>query len=198
MAALFRWRRDVRRFRTDPVPPETVVRLIALAATAPSVGLSEPWRFVLVESAAARALIRENFVRCNESALAARGEDRAAYARLKLAGLDCAPVQIAAFAAEADPKGRGLGTRTMPEMKRYSVVCAVMQLWLAARAEGLGLGWVSILEPEVISRACAAPADWAPVAYLCLGWPEEAHDDPELQRAGWEPRDLATDRLTRV
>lgn len=196
LGALLRWRRDVRRFRTDPVPAETVIRLIELAATAPSVGLSEPWRFVLIESPEARRRVRESFARCNAAALAAREDDRAAYASLKLAGLDRAPVQIAAFSADDDPKGRGLGVATMPEMRRYSVVCAVMQLWLAARAEGLGLGWVSILEPEEICAAANAPEGWTPVAYLCLGWPEETHTDAELARAGWEPREHAADRLT--
>ncbi len=197
-ADLLRWRRDVRRFRTDPVPEATVSRLIALAGTAPSVGLSEPWRFVLVESPEARARIARSFEAANARALAARGADRAAYARLKLAGIDRAPVQIAVFAAEDDPKGRGLGAATMPETRRYSVVCAIMLLWLAARAEGLGLGWVSILDPDDIRLAARAPEDWAPVAYLCLGWPEENHDDAELARAGWEPREHCAGRVHRI
>jgi 5,6-dimethylbenzimidazole synthase len=196
LARLFRWRRDVRRFRTDPVPAETVDRLLALAATAPSVGLSEPWRFVAVADPARRAVVRESFARCNAEALAAEPADRAGlYARLKLAGLDAAPVQLAVFCDESDAKGHGLGVRTMPEMRRYSVVCAVMQLWLAARAEGLGLGWVSILEPEAIRAAAGAPEGWHPVAWLCLGWPEEEHQDAELERAGWEGRAFADGRI---
>lgn len=196
LARLFRWRRDVRRFRTDPVPPETVEGLLALAATAPSVGLSEPWRFVAVADPARRAAVRESFARCNAAALAAEPADRAGlYARLKLAGLDAAPVQFAVFCDETDDKGHGLGVRTMPEMRRYSVVCAIMQLWLAARAAGLGLGWVSILEPDAIRAAAAAPPGWHPVAWLCLGWPEEEHPDAELERAGWEARTFAEGRI---
>lgn len=189
LEALFRWRRDVRRFRPDPVPCETVARLLHLSALAPSVGLSEPWRWVRVESTRARAAARENYQVANQAALAGHAGDRAAlYARLKLSGIDQAPVQLAAFCDEATDQGHGLGTATMPEMRRYSVVCAVMQLWLAARAEGLGLGWVSILDPDRLARDLGVPPDWSLVAYLCLGYPEETHDDPELERAGWEHR----------
>lgn len=189
LAELFAWRRDVRRFRPDPVAPELLRRLLAEATLAPSVGLSEPWRFVLLESARARAAARANFEAANAAALIGySGAQARRYAGLKLSGIREAPVQLAVFCDEATAKGAGLGVQTMPEMRRYSVVCAVMQLWLAARAEGLGLGWVSILDPERLARDLAVPAAWRLVAYLCLGWPEEEHDDPELARAGWESR----------
>lgn len=194
---LFRWRRDVRRFRRDPLPGGAVDRLLLAAASAPSVGLSEPWRFVKVESADARAAILRNFETANADALAAAApEDAATYARLKLAGLREAPTHLAAFCDEAGPQGRSLGARTMPEMRRYSVVCAVMQLWLAARAEGIGVGWVSILDPDAARRALGAPESWRLVAYLCLGWPEETHDDAELERAGWERRRRLEGKVT--
>lgn len=99
-----------------------------------------------------------------------------------------APVQLAIYCDESTLKGRGLGAGTMPEMRRYSVVSAVMQFWLYARAEGIGVGWVSILDPVALSRDLDVPADWKLVGYLCVGYPEEANDTPELERAGWEER----------
>jgi 5,6-dimethylbenzimidazole synthase len=187
---LVAWRRDVRHFRRgEPVPEDTLERLIELACRAPSVGLSQPWRFVLVESAERRRAIRANFVRCNEAALASYAGERAGlYARLKLAGLDDAPVHLAVFVDRATEQGAGLGRRTMPEMLDYSVVMAVHTLWLAARAEGLGVGWVSILDPQEACAALDAAPDWRLVAYLCVGWPEHEDTTPELEREGWEKR----------
>jgi 5,6-dimethylbenzimidazole synthase len=192
---LYLWRRDVRRFRCDAIDPGLLDTLIGLAALAPSVGNSQPWRFVKVDDPLSRAQVRRNFEACNRAALATyEGERAALYARLKLSGLERAPVQLAVFADQDTACGFGLGRRTMPEMLAYSVVCAVHALWLAARAHGLGLGWVSILEPEEICRILAVPPAWRLIAYLCLGYPEEEHLDPELQRCGWQDR-LATDGL---
>lgn len=186
---LFQWRRDVRRFRTDPVPAEVVERLLAEAGSAPSVGLSEPWRFVLVESAKARASALGNFRCANAKALDGyEGDRQQIYANLKLSGMQDAPIQMAVFCDDASEKGHGLGAGTMPEMRRYSCVCAIMQLWLAARAEGLGLGWVSILDPSLLTRDLGIPEEWLLIGYLCIGVPEEEHTDPELDRAGWETR----------
>ncbi len=190
-AARFRdlvlWRRDVRRFRSDPVGPSRVAALIDLARHAPSVGHSQPWRFVLVEAERARAAVRASFARANAAALEGyEGETRARYAALKLEGLEIAPVHLAVFCDEDTAAGAGLGRQTMPEMLRYSVVGAVHTLWLAARAEGLGLGWVSILEPDTVRVALDVPSAWTLCAYLCLGWPAEEHLDPELERAGWQ------------
>jgi 5,6-dimethylbenzimidazole synthase len=199
-AELVRWRRDVRRFRSDPVPSELIEQLLLLATCAPSVGLSQPWRFVLVETAARRAAIAANFELANRAALDGyQGERRLAYAKLKLAGLGQAPVHLAVCADEATDVGHGLGRQTMPETLRYSVVTAVQILWLAARAEGLGVGWVSILDPDAACRTLELPRDWSLVAYLCIGWPEEEHDNPELERHGWQERlsDLATAPLRR-
>jgi 5,6-dimethylbenzimidazole synthase len=188
-ADLVRWRRDVRRFRTDPIDPCLIEKLLALASHAPSVGLSQPWRFVLVETPARRAAIRENFARANEAALNGYAGDRQArYARLKLEGLSQAPVHLAVCADETTGQGHGLGRQTMPETIRYSVVAAIQTLWLAARAEGLGVGWVSILDPEAARATLDLPEGWTFIAYLCLGWPEEEHEDPELERRGWQQR----------
>jgi 5,6-dimethylbenzimidazole synthase len=163
--------------------------LLELASHAPSVGHCQPWRFVLVESADRRDQVKSSFARANARALENYdGEQRAQYARLKLEGLENAPVHVAVFADEAVEEGSGLGRRTMPETLFYSVVAAIQTLWLAARAEGLGLGWVSILEPDVIHRALDVPPTWALVAYLCVGWPVEEHLDPELDRHRWQQR----------
>ena len=189
LEALFRWRRDVRRFRADPLDPELVDGLIGLAALAPSVGNSQPWRFVKVEDANRRRAVRGNFEDCNKAALARyEGERAQLYAQLKLAGFDRAPVQLAVFADTATPAGKGLGQRTMPETLCYSVVGAVHALWLAARAHGIGVGWVSILDPAGIKAVLDVPDDWTLIAYLCLGYPEEEHLDPELERHGWQHR----------
>jgi len=195
---LLTWRRDVRRFRGDPLPEGLLEHLLEIAALAPSVGLSQPWRFVLVEDAARRAEVRANFERANAEALAAYdGEEAQIYARLKLAGLDEAPVHLAVFADAGTAQGHGLGRRTMPEMIEYSAVTAIHTLWLAARAHGVGLGWVSILDPADVSRSLDVPAEWLLVGYLCLGYPREADDTPALERAGWERRRAAETFLLR-
>jgi len=184
---LLRWRRDVRRFRRDPVPATLIERLIAQTQLSPSVGHSQPWRWLAAEEPAQREAVQASFRRCNAEALASYDGERAAlYARLKLEGLREAPVQFAVFCDHGTERGHGLGRRTMPEMLDYSVVAAITQFWLAARIQGLGVGWVSILEPAEITAALGAPPDWKLIAYLCVGWPEEACDVPELVRAGWE------------
>ena len=198
LAALLRWRRDVRRFRRDPLPPGALDRLLAEACRAPSVGLSQPWRFVMVEDAARRAAVRALFARCNaEAAGDYAGERGRRYAALKLAGLDEAPVQLAVFADRTTATGHGLGRRTMPEMIDYSVVTAVHTLWLAARAEGIGLGWVSILQPGAMAGLLDVPGAWRFIAYLCLGYPQHDSETPELEDAGWESRGPADGAVLR-
>jgi 5,6-dimethylbenzimidazole synthase len=183
------WRRDVRRFRTEPLPAGALERLIAVACLAPSVGLSQPWRFVVVESPDRRGAVLDDFTACNAAALAAQdGEQAARYATLKLAGLAEAPSQIAVFSDRATEAGHGLGRRTMPEMAEYSVVTAITAMWLAARAEGIGMGWVSILDPARITTILEVPAHWRFIGYFCLGYPQSEHPEPELERAGWERR----------
>jgi 5,6-dimethylbenzimidazole synthase len=197
LAALFRWRRDVRHFRPDPVPGPLLDRLIALADLAPSVGLSQPWRFVTVDDPGRRAAIRANFAASNAAALSGQGEGRAGlYARLKLAGLDQAPCHFALFCLPDPAQGHGLGRQTMPLTLDYSAVMALHSLWLAARAEGLGLGWVSILDPEAARACLEVPEDWRLIGYFCLGWPRQEEAEPELQREGWERRQASL-RLAR-
>jgi 5,6-dimethylbenzimidazole synthase len=189
------WRRDVRRFRRDPIDPALIQSLLELASHAPSVGHCQPWRFVLVESSGCREAVRSSFAQANAKALESYdGEQRAQYARLKLEGLEDAPVHLAVFADEATEAGSGLGRQTMPQTLQYSVVAAIQTLWLAARAEGLGLGWVSILEPERLCRLLEVPESWTLIAYLCIGWPVEEHLDPELERHDWQQH-LGAERM---
>lgn len=189
LETLMRWRRDVRRFRPDPVDEALLQECLDAFLLAPSVGLSEPWRVIRVESAAARAAALANYQAANTDALAGySGEKAKIYAGLKLSGMQDAPVQLAIFCDETTDKGAGLGAGTMPEMRRYSVVSAIMLFWLTARARGLGLGWVSILDPRQMCRDLDVPEHYALVGYFCLGWPEEVADSPELEDTGWETR----------
>ncbi len=183
------WRRDVRRFRRDDLPDGTMERLVRIACLAPSVGLSQPWRFVVVETPERRSAVRASFEACNAEALRCQAGERAAlYARLKLAGLDDAPCQFAVFADRATAKCHGLGRMTMPLTIDYSAVMAVHTLWLAARAEGIGLGWVSILDPGAVTAALDVPPSWSFIGYFCLGYPIEEDIAPALEREGWETR----------
>lgn len=186
---LVRWRRDVRRFRADPVPPALLDRVLRLADKAPSVGNSQPWRILSVTNPTTRQQIRQNFEGARaKSAEVYDAEDAALYGTLKLAGFDAAPVHLAVFSDRGTTQGKSLGRQTMPETLDHSCVCMITVLWLAAREVGLGLGWVSIVDPEAICRTLDVPADWKLVGYLLLGWPEEEHLDPELERHGWQAR----------
>jgi 5,6-dimethylbenzimidazole synthase len=189
LTALFHWRRDVRRFRTDPLPEGAMEKLLALAQTAPSVGNSQPWRFVRVRSAA----LREKLVTHADAHVTKAGETiaperRPLYNSLKLHGLREAPEIVGVFCDDATSVGGGLGAATMPEARAYSVVLAIHTLWLAARAQGIALGWVSIVDPVAVAAMLDVPADWRLIGLLCLGWPEEETDVPELERLGWQAR----------
>jgi 5,6-dimethylbenzimidazole synthase len=195
---LLLWRRDIRRFRPDPLPEGVLESLIELACLAPSVGLSQPWRFVIVENAGTRVAIRENFAACNAQALAAQESGRAAlYARLKLAGLEEAPAHVAVFADRSTTQGHGLGRYTMPEMIEYSVVTAVHTMWLAARAQSIGMGWVSILDPNAVATILNLPTEWKFIGYFCVGYPQTDDTVPELERTGWERRHSASSLILR-
>ena len=193
------WRRDVRRFRRDPLPPGLLDELLQFASFAPSVGFSQPWRWVTVDSPERRSAITANFRRCNAEALKDFSGMRASlYAQLKLEGLEQAPVHLAVFADLQTEVGHGLGRKTMPEMLSYSAVCAVHTLWLLARAYGVGLGWVSILDPVDVRHCLDVPQDWNLIAYLCLGYPAVESSRPELEEKGWEARQpVANFRLSR-
>ena len=132
----------------------------------------------------------ESYERANLAALSSyKGEDAELYSRLKLAGLRESPVHLAAFCDSATSKGKGLGRQTMPQALQYSVVMAICILWLAARTRGVGVGWVSILEPDVVTRVLDVPESWELIGYLCVGYPRGDDDRPALMREGWEKRD---------
>ncbi len=195
---LIRWRRDVRRFRESPVEAAVLDRCLCAFSLAPSVGLSEPWRVIDVASPSARAAAIANFKAANAMALAGYCDEKAnLYASLKLSGMQEAPIHLAIYCDEASAKGAGLGASTMPEMRAYSVVGAITLFWLLARAEGLGVGWVSILDPVQLAKDLKTSPDWRLVGYLCVGWPETSDDTPELERAGWESRTPTLIRETR-
>ena len=190
LASLFRWRRDVRHFRSDPLPDDALDALVGQASLSPSVGYSQPWRFVRVRSRERRDAVIASFERANARALHGYGGDDATlYARLKLAGLREAPEHVAVFCDESTATGKGLGQATMPQTLAYSAVMAVYTFWLAARARGIGAGWVSILEPAEVSTALDVPKEWKLIAYLCVGYPLGDEERPELEREGWERAD---------
>lgn len=186
---LLAWRRDVRHFRATPLPDGTIDHLLDRACLAPSVGNSQPWRFVRVVTAERRAAIIAHVEAENRRAAAIyQDETRAAYDGLKLHGLREAPELLTVF-CEAEPQaGHGLGRQTMPETLAYSVVIAVHTLWLVARAIGVGMGWVSIVDPAAVNRLLDVPDDWRFVAMLCLGYPTEDSQTPELVRSHWQDR----------
>ena len=181
------WRRDVRHFLPDPVSDDVLARLRKAMDFAPSVGNARPWRVLHVKSPALRDAVVRNFETANAQAAAVYEDDqRNAYNALKLAGLREAPVHLAIF-TETDPEaGHGLGRQTMPEMLAYSTVAAIHTLWLAARAENLGVGWVSILDPAAVAQSLHAPENWHLTGYLCLGKAASDDDTPLLHRNAWQ------------
>ena len=196
-ADLLRWRRDVRHFDGRAIAEEEMLALLDCAAFAPSVGNAQPWRFVRLRSLAIREALADH-VDAENARAAARyaGQDRHDhYLSLKLHGLREAPELMAVFCDEQATAGHGLGIATMPEMLRYSCVLAVHTLWLAARVRGIGLGWVSILDPATVHAMLEVPAHWSLTALLCIGYPSEDADAPELERRGWQSREPLSDRL---
>ncbi len=182
-------RRDIRRFRPDPVPDAALERILRAAHAAPSVGFMQPWDFVIVRSPESRAAVWGLFEAANALARTRfTGERRALYDRLRLQGIREAPVNLCVTC----DRGRGgphvLGRDSIPDTDLYSTCCAVENLWLAARAEGLGVGWVSILDPAALARLLALPEAVVPVAYLCVGYPEWLPPEPELALVGWRQR----------
>ena len=183
-------RRDVRHFVPDQsVDEETLRRVLGAAHLAPSVGFSQPWGFVVVRDVERRRRIRESFLRCREAeSVRFPTEKREAYLAYRLEGILDSPVNIC-VAVDLRPRDEAiLGTTAQPEAVRASACCAVQNLWLAARAEGLGVGWVSIVEPEVLRRELDLPAGVEPIAYLCVGRPVAFRQRPMLEELGWKPR----------
>lgn len=177
-------RRDMRHFSSEPIDEQTLWRLLQAAHRAPSVGLMQPWRLIRINDGALRVKIHELVEREREATAAALGERSDEFMRLKVQGvLDCGEVLVAAL---ADGRERHVfGRRTLPEMDLASVACAIQNLWLAARAEGLGMGWVSLFEPEALARLLDMPAGAKPVAILCLGHVDAFYPAPMLELEGW-------------
>ncbi len=191
-------RRDVRHFRTDPVDDALVYRVLAAAHRAPSVGFMQPWTFTVIRSEATRARVHELYLRERQAAACFYDEPRRAeFLALKLEGIREAPLNIC---VSCDPTRGGthvLGRNSQPETDVYSTCCAVENLWLAARAEGLGVGWVSIIKTGELRELLGIPPHVVPVAYLCLGWPQQLGPRPMLAEAGWRER-LSMQGLVRL
>ena len=182
-------RRDVRNFRPDPVADDCLARILEAAHQAGSVGFMQPWDFILLRSPERRAQVYELFRRANERAAAHYQDDRAAkYAALKLQGILDAPLGICVTCDRIRGGPYVLGRDTMPEMDLFSTCLAVQNLWLAARAEGVGVGWVSIVDNAELAALLRMPEGVVPVAYLCVGYPVEFPTAPMLEVTGWRHR----------
>jgi 5,6-dimethylbenzimidazole synthase len=184
-------RRDVRTgYLPNPLDDAMLSRLLDAAHHAPSVGFMQPWRFIVVRDAGLRRAVHDNFARANaEAAVSFSDERRAAYGRLRLEGLLEAPQHLCVVCDTTSERGHRLGRNSMPQTAAYSVACAIQNLWLAARTEGVGVGWVSILDPLAIRALLHIPHYVELVAYLCIGYVNTFSDVPDLERNGWEQRE---------
>ncbi len=184
-------RRDVRsHFLPDPVPDEILTRILDAAHHAPSVGFMQPWDFIVIRDEAVRRSVHENFTAANREAAQIYSDDKQKlYENLKLEGILRAPVNVCVTCDRNRTRGHGLGRQTNPETDLYSTVCAVQNLWLAARAESLGVGWVSILDFPRLKTLLRIPDHITPVAYLCIGYVSEFRPQPDLEEKGWEQRE---------
>ena len=188
-------RRDVRAFRPDPIPSETLYRILGAAHHAPSVGLMQPWNFIVIQDGDTKARIKEIFLEENAKAAAHYSGPRAnLYRSLKLEGIQEAPVNLCVTSDRTRAGPNVLGRNTIVDTDLYSTCCAIENLWLAARVEGIGVGWVSILRHDELRTLLGIPDHIVVVAYLCLGYAQEFFDEPELQRRRWASR-VPLDRL---
>ena len=179
-------RRDVRAFRTDPIATETLARILGAAHHAPSVGLMQPWNFIVIRDAATKARVKTLFEVQNERAVANYAGARAdLYRSLKLEGIEEAPINLCVTCDRTRSSPHVLGRNTVTDTDVYSTCCAIQNLWLAARVEGVGVGWVSILDYDDLRPIFGIPETVLPVAYLCVGYPRAFLGEPELQRRGW-------------
>jgi len=182
-------RRDVRgnRFLSTPIPQAELEKIFSAALSAPSVVFSQPWEFVTIEDIAIRQKVANSFTLENKKAAALfEAEKLDQYQQLKLEGILQSPLNIAVF--YNPQKGPILGQTSMPDMGRYSVVCAIQNMWLMARSLNIGIGWVSILDPERVKDIINAPANRELVAYLCVGYVDKFYDKPELETLEWQAR----------
>lgn len=191
-------RRDVRSgFQSKEIPDEVLKRILTAAHHAPSVGYLQPWDFLIIRSEEVKQNIKDNFlqVRNRESQLFS-GEKQDLYKGLKLEGILEAPVNLCVTCDLKRDEGNQLGRSAQSSMDIYSTVCAIQNMWLAARVEGIGMGWVSILEEKHISEVLDLPESVKLIGYFCLGYVDEFKEQPELESAGWNQR-LDIDDLIR-
>jgi 5,6-dimethylbenzimidazole synthase len=183
-------RRDVRgEFLPDPVPDAVVQRILAAGHHAPSVGFMQPWDFIVIRDLEVRQRIKLGFeVAHQEAAALFEGKRREMYQSLKLEGITDAPLGICVTCDQSRTGPVVIGRTANPEMDLYSSVCAVQNIWLAARAENLGVGWVSIIHHDALREALGIPLEIMPIAYLCVGYVSSFHEKPELEKVGWLPR----------
>ncbi|MCU1257272.1 MAG: 5,6-dimethylbenzimidazole synthase [Bryobacterales bacterium] len=183
-------RRDVRtQFLPDLVPDDALGRILNAAHHAPSVGFMQPWDFLVIRDFSTREEVHRNFECARRRAADTyKGEQRKLHDDLKLEGILQAPLNICVTCENNRSKGSGLGRQTDPAVALYSTVCAVQNLWLAARAESLGVGWVSIFDFEQLKSTLGIPSNLTLVAYLCVGYVSEFRPQPELEEKGWESR----------
>lgn len=187
---VMRGRRDVREFRPDPVPLEVIERILEMAHYAPSVGFMQPWNFILITSLDIRRQIKQLFQSQNERETA-RIEDakrKRLYGQLKLEGILEAPLNLAVTCDRRRDNPFVLGRAPMPQTDLYSTCLAIENIWLAARAEGVGIGWVSILDQQAVENILQLPPGVELVAYLCVGYPIEFRARPMLEEVGWKGR----------
>ena len=183
-------RRDIRsQFVDTPVDDELLNRVLLAAHHAPSVGFMQPWNFVVIRDPAARERVHAAFLRAHEESAAMFDEKRRRqYQRFKLEGIREAPVNLLVTCDRSRSGPVVIGRTVQPDMDIYSTVCAVQNLWLAARAEGLGVGWVSIIHEQDLREIFGLPEDIMVIAYLCIGFVSHFPERPELETAGWLPR----------
>jgi 5,6-dimethylbenzimidazole synthase len=183
-------RRDVRRdFESTPIPPDVLVRILSAAHHAGSVGFMQPWDFILIEDRGIRQSVLESFIRERDrSANLYESPRRELFMSLKLEGILESALNLCVTCDRTRGGPHVLGRSTILETDLYSTCCAIQNLWLASRAEDIGVGWVSILDPVQLSTILGLPNHVVPVAYLCMGYVREFPDGPELQRAGWRQR----------
>ncbi|MGA8943528.1 MAG: 5,6-dimethylbenzimidazole synthase [Thermoactinomyces sp.] len=187
---VIRARRDIRHFQRSPVPGDALSRILEAAHFAPSVGFMQPWNFIFVNSMALRQEIKNQFLETNKEQLEqiSEPERQKLYRDLKLEGIMEAPVNLAVTCDRNRDAPFVLGRGPMPETDLYSTCLAIENMWLAARAEGIGIGWVSILDREKVGKILKLPADVQLVAYLCIGYPVEFRTKPLLEEVGWKSR----------
>lgn len=183
-------RRDVRaQFRPDPIPQPVLARVLSAAHAAPSVGFMQPWDFILIDDPALRDATKGMFARASaRAAINYSGERAGLYRSLKLEGILDSPLNLCITCDRTRGGPHVLGRNTVLDTDLFSVCLAIQNLWLAARAEGVGVGWVSILDPQELARLLGLPEHVYPVAYLCLGLVTDFLPAPELERAGWRDR----------